>query len=75
MQTSEIILVMVILLLLSVLSFIIMKNSNKEYPPIYKEDLTPKFKPRKVTDLSKKTVDTKQIENSKTNKKNDKKSK
>lgn len=75
MQTSEIILVMVILLLLSVLSFIIMKNSNKEYPSEYKENLIPKFEPRKVTDLSKKTVDSKQIENSKKNKKNDKKSK
>lgn len=52
-----------------------MKNSNKEYPSEYKENLIPKFEPRKVTDLSKKTVDSKQIENSKKNKKNDKKSK
>jgi hypothetical protein len=51
MTTSNIIVVGFILALLSILSFMLLKNSNKEYPE--EEPVRPKFEPRKVTDLSK----------------------
>jgi hypothetical protein len=53
MTTSNIIVVGFILALLSILSFMLLKNSSKEYP---EEERGPKFEPRKVTDLSKGSV-------------------
>jgi len=47
MTTSNIIVVGFILALLSILSFMLLKNSNKEYPE--EEPVRPKFQPRKVT--------------------------
>lgn len=55
MEAPMIIVVGVVLALLAALSFILMKVSSKEYPE--KEEVkTPKFEPRKVTDLSKGTM-------------------
>jgi hypothetical protein len=54
MTTSNIIVVGFILALLSILSFMLLKNSNKEFPE--EELVRPKFEPRKVTDLSKGSV-------------------
>jgi len=48
MTTSNIIVVGFILALLSILSFILLKNSSKEYP---EEERGPKFEPRKITFL------------------------
>jgi len=53
MTTSNIIVIGFVLALLSVASFILLKHSSKEYPPKEEEPTPPKFKPRKVTDLSK----------------------
>jgi hypothetical protein len=46
MTTSNIIVVGFILALLSILSFMLLKNSSKEYP---EEERGPKFEPRKIT--------------------------
>ena len=48
METPNIILVLVILTSLSILSFILLKISNKEYPPKEEEIVRPKFEPRKM---------------------------
>ena len=61
MEAPMIIVVGVVLALLAALSFILMKVSSKEYPE--KEEVkTPKFEPRKVTDLSKGTMGMDQID-------------
>ena len=55
MEAPTIIVIGVILAFLSAVSIILLKVSSKEYPE--KEELkTPKFEPRKVTDLSKGTM-------------------
>jgi hypothetical protein len=55
MEANTIIVVGGILALLTTVSLILLKVSSKEYPE--KEELkTPKFEPRKVTDLSKGTM-------------------
>jgi hypothetical protein len=48
MTTSNIIVIGFILALLSILSFMLLKNSSKEYP---EEERGPKFEPRKITFL------------------------
>lgn len=53
MTTSNIIVIGFVLALLSIASFILLKHSSKEYPPKEEEPTPSKFKPRKVTDLSK----------------------
>ena len=53
MTTSNIIVIGFVLALLSIASFMLLKQSRKEYPPKEEEPTPPKFKPRKVTDLSK----------------------
>jgi hypothetical protein len=53
MTTSNIIVIGFALALLSIVSFMLLKHSSKEYPPKKEEPTLPKFKPRKVTDLSK----------------------
>lgn len=53
MTTSNIIVIGFVLALLSIVSFMLLKHSSKEYPPKEEEPTPPKFKARKVTDLSK----------------------
>jgi hypothetical protein len=68
MEAPTIIVVGVVLALLAALSFILMKISSKEYPTP-EEVKTPKFEPRKVTDLSKGTMGMDPIEKPKRKKK------
>lgn len=53
MTTSNIIVIGFVLALLSIVSFMLLKHSSKEYPSKEEESAPPKFKARKVTDLSK----------------------
>ena len=56
MTTSNIILIGFLLALLSIVSFMLLKHSSKEYPPKEEEIKRPKFKPRKMNDSSKRKV-------------------